>query len=49
MTINRTTISGIYGLPQGVTELHVESDLRQSVRNAALAAVAIGLLLLLAL
>jgi hypothetical protein len=49
MTVNRTTISGIYGLPQGVTELRVASDLRQSARSAALVAVAIGLLLLLAL
>jgi hypothetical protein len=49
MTVNRTTISGIYGLPKAVTELHVPSDLRQSATNAALIVVAIGLLLLIAL
>jgi len=48
MTINRTTITAIHGLPRPVTSLEVPRGVRRRVEDAALAFIAAGILLLVA-
>ena len=48
MTITRTTISGIEGLPQPLAGMDVPAGARRRIRDAALAAFTVGLLLLVA-
>ena len=49
MTVNRTTISGIQGLPRALAGLEVPTGVRRRAGDAALAVVAIALLILVAL
>ncbi len=49
MTVNRTTISGIQGMPRALAGLEVPTGVRRRAGDAALAVVAIALLVLIAL
>ena len=49
MTVNRTTISGIQGVPRALAGLEVPTSLRCRAGDAALAVVALALLVLVAL